>query len=239
MRFTAAERPLSLALWMITLLPFPSAPGGVPGELWTGPVHVDYTILELDCEGRHLLTRLPDGEFVLSAHRTDDGAIDAEVAFDVVADPCPIVTVGWFGYHWPSTYTTQEARVRLYADQDGRPGELLRTWTTTDPNEVISDPYQYCIELADPPDLVPYTRYGFGITHLVSPGEQWGVVGGTEHDATARFRSKAFGVDAWTPVEELAPCTRCDVGALLGTDPSCGNTPTRSTRWGAVKGFLR
>lgn len=83
-------------------------------DLWVGPILVEYDgFIELGCDEARGLSRLPDGEFVVAAHRTGSGAIDAEVAFDVVAGPCPPLAVGWFGYHWPPAYTTQEARIRL------------------------------------------------------------------------------------------------------------------------------
>jgi len=128
--------------------------------------------------------------------------------------------------------------VRLFADDDGRPGEILYSWDAGDAFEYVGAPSLYWIQIYPAVELVTGATYWASVVaEAFDP--QWGVVGSVPDGGATSVRSPHFGIETWTPLGEILPCDPCSMALFVFADSDCVTTPAARSHWTRLKAMFR
>jgi hypothetical protein len=127
----------------------------------------------------------------------------AEVADDFVGTGDLVYGVGWWGTYWSGApFSPDGFNIRVYADDGGVPGDLLREQYVTEYEEEAGDPFGFCanVHAFTPVDGV---RYHLSVQAVLCDPPQYGWATGEGNGLEGHFRSEVFGYPEWVPASEV------------------------------------
>jgi len=189
----------------------------------------------LDCAGDVRWEQLPDGVNLLSSQEDVCYPFVSEIADDVDGDAISSFdAIGWWGYYiaGDGPIPPDAFHVRIRADEDGRPGEILHEITTDEYDEQFHPgaPATYCAAL-EPGFVTGSGRYHLSIQAVLCFPPQWMWSTGTGNGIPGHMIFPLTGVPDWTPLPELGLPPEVAFVLLERGD----TVPVRTTTLGRIK----
>lgn len=156
----------------------------------------------------------------------------SEVADEFVGNGNYLVGVEWWGLYWNGVPQTPESfRVRIYADDEGLPGEPLYDQVITEFEETTDDPNHYCALLPEAFEKTESATLHLSVQAALSFPPQWGWATALVTGAECSARSTTFGSVEWVPGSDLFGDPNDVSFRLLESEES----PVDERSWAAIK----
>jgi len=166
--------------------------------------------------------------------------LTSEVADDFVGNGNTLVGVEWWGVYWNGVAEPPESfRIRIYADDEGLPGEMLYDEVVADYEETVDDPNHYCAILPSEFEKTESATLHLSVQASLTFPPQWGwatsFLDAKKGDVECSARSVTFGSVDWVPGSEI----------FIETEPKevsfrlleSKESPVDELSWTAIKSY--